>query len=99
MGQMGSPDGDGRGGGGGSHPHHQYHYQALLAAVQNPTQGLHPFPLPFHVPLHHAQQGPPAAGKSLLLFLFLSFPTGCRMGMGWIRKRIRAPIPRATYLT
>ncbi|KAG2576059.1 hypothetical protein PVAP13_6NG003500 [Panicum virgatum] len=59
MGQMGSPDGDGRGGGGGggSHPHHQYHYQALLAAVQNPTQGLHPFPLPFHV-------GPPAAGPA-----------------------------------
>jgi len=51
---MGGPDGDGRG---GAHPHHQY--QALLAAVQNPAQGLHHFPLPFHVPLH---QGPPAAG-------------------------------------
>ncbi|EES14344.2 hypothetical protein BDA96_07G000400 [Sorghum bicolor] len=57
MGQMGGPDGDGDGGGGG--PHHQYHYQALLAAVQNPSQGLHPFPLPFHLPLH---AGAPAAG-------------------------------------
>ncbi|AQK78010.1 B3 domain-containing protein IDEF1 isoform X1 [Zea mays] len=46
MGQMGGPDGDG--------PHHQYHYQALLAAVQNPSQGL-------HVPLH-AGAGAPAAG-------------------------------------
>ncbi|XP_066351946.1 B3 domain-containing protein IDEF1-like isoform X2 [Miscanthus floridulus] len=62
MGQMGGADGDGDGGGG---PHHQYHYQALLAAVQNPSQGLHPFPLPFHLPLHAgagAGAGAPAAG-------------------------------------
>ncbi|XP_025822620.1 B3 domain-containing protein IDEF1-like isoform X1 [Panicum hallii] len=57
MGQMGGPDGDG-----GAHPHHPYHYQALLAAVQNPNQGLHAFPLPFHVPLHHAPQGGQGAG-------------------------------------
>ncbi|CAO2169918.1 unnamed protein product, partial [Urochloa humidicola] len=57
MGQMGGPDGDG--GGGGAHPYHQYHYQALLAAVQNPNQSLHPFPLPFHVPL-----APPSAAAA-----------------------------------
>lgn len=60
MGQMGGPDGDG----GGGHPHHHYHYQALLAAVQNPNQGLHHHP--FHVPLHHHQQPPlaPPVGQS-----------------------------------
>ncbi|KAL6856990.1 hypothetical protein ACP4OV_018372 [Aristida adscensionis] len=48
MGQMGG--GGGGDGDGGGHPH-QYHYQALLAAVQNPSQGLHhPFPLPFPYP-------------------------------------------------
>nr|CAB3479607.1 unnamed protein product [Digitaria exilis] len=56
MGQMGGPDGDG----GGGHPHHHYHYQALLAAVQNPSQGLHPF----HVPLDH-HQAPPATPVGL----------------------------------
>ncbi|CAL4996043.1 unnamed protein product [Urochloa decumbens] len=58
MGQMGAPDGDG--GGGGAHPYHQYHYQALLAAVQNPNQSLHSFQLPFHVPL----APPPAAAAA-----------------------------------
>ena len=89
MGQMGGADGDGDGGGG---PHHQYHYQALLAAVQNPSQGLHPFPLPFHLPLH---AGAPAAGQSLSLLpslrILLHFPsflngwivwTGCLDGLG-----------------
>ncbi|OEL26820.1 B3 domain-containing protein IDEF1 [Dichanthelium oligosanthes] len=59
MGQMGGPDGDGA-----AHPyHHQYHYQALLAAVQNPNQNLHPasFPLPFHHYPHPAGPGAPAA--------------------------------------
>ncbi|KAJ1266748.1 hypothetical protein BS78_07G001700 [Paspalum vaginatum] len=59
MGQMGGPDGDG--GGGGTHP---YHYQALLAAVQNPTQSLHhPYSLPFHVPLP-AGAPPPGPGAA-----------------------------------
>jgi hypothetical protein len=45
MGQMGAGDGDA--GGGGGHPHQYHHYQALLAAVQNPNQTLHPFSIPF----------------------------------------------------
>ncbi|WVZ95602.1 hypothetical protein U9M48_041341 [Paspalum notatum var. saurae] len=61
MGQMGGHDGDGAGAGGGTHP---YHYQALLAAVQNPTQSLHhPYSLPFHMPLPAGAPPPgPAAG-------------------------------------
>jgi hypothetical protein len=45
MGQMGAGDGDG--GDGGGHPHQYNHYQALLAAMPNPNQTLHPLSIPF----------------------------------------------------